>query len=138
SPAREPPPIYASFTPSGTLDVPGTLLLIAKRFEKLERWSVTHVRALEERMGDVERWLVDKENQCSKEGGSSNNDKPSPTSELAAIQGDVTELQSRMSELGREMARLATSPATLSSNSAIRNSPVMSTTPPPMESSIVS
>ncbi|KAG2051879.1 hypothetical protein BDR06DRAFT_973445 [Suillus hirtellus] len=138
SPAREPPPIYASFTPSGTLDVPGTLLLIAKRFEKLERWSVTHVRALEERMGDVERWLVDKENQCSKEGGSSNNDKPSPKSELAAIQGDITELQSRMSELGREMARLATSPATLSSNSAIRNSPVMSTTPPPMESSIVS
>lgn len=136
SPAREPPPLYASFTPSGTLDVPGTLLLIAKRFEKLERWSVTHVRALEERMGDVERWLVDKENQRSKEG-SSNNDKLSPESELAAIQGDVTELQSRMSELGREMARLATSPAVLSSNNAIRSSPVMSTTPP-MESSNVS
>lgn len=137
SPAREPPPIYASFTPSGTLDVPGTLLLIAKRFEKLERWSVTHVRALEERMGDVERWLVDKENQRSKEGESSNNDKLSPESKLAAIQGEVTELQSRMSELGREMARLATSPAVLSSNSAIRSSPVMSTAPP-VESSIVS
>lgn len=137
SPAREPPPLYASFTPSGTLDVPGTLLLIAKRFEKLERWSVTHVRALEERMGDVERWLVDKENQCSKERESSNNDKLSPKSQLAAIQGDVTELQSRMSELGREMSRLATSPAVLSSNSVIRSSPVMSTTPP-MESSIVS
>ncbi|KAG1818985.1 uncharacterized protein BJ212DRAFT_1298285 [Suillus subaureus] len=135
SPAREPPPLYASFTPSGTLDVPGTLLLIAKRFEKLERWSVTHVRALEERMGDVERWLVDKENQCNKE--SSNNDKHSPGSKLAAIQGDVTELQSRMSELGREMARLATSPAVFSSNSAIRSSPVMDTTPS-MESSIVS
>lgn len=137
SPAREPPPLYASFTPSGTLDVPGTLLLIAKRFEKLERWSVTHVRALEERMGDVERWLVDKENQCSKEKESSNDNKFSPESKLAAIQGDVTELQSRMSELGREMSRLATSPAVLSSNSAIRSSPVMSTTPP-MESSIVS
>lgn len=136
SPAREPPPLYASFTPSGTLDVPGTLLLIAKRFEKLERWSVTHVRALEERMGDVERWLVDKENQRSKEV-SSNNDKLSPESELAAIQGDVTELQSRMSELGREMARLATSPAVLSSSNAIRSSPVMSTAPP-MESSNVS
>ncbi|KAG2120326.1 hypothetical protein BD769DRAFT_1341629, partial [Suillus cothurnatus] len=137
SPAREPPPLYASFTPSGTLDVPGTLLLIAKRFEKLERWSVTHVRALEERMGDVERWLVDKENQRSREGESSNNDKSFPESKLAAIQGDVTELQSRMSEMGREMARLATSPTVLSSNSAIRSSPVMSTTPP-MDSSIVS
>ncbi|KAG2340413.1 hypothetical protein BDR05DRAFT_915919 [Suillus weaverae] len=141
SPAREPPPLYASFTPSGNLDVPGTLLLIAKRFEKLERWSVTHVRALEERMGDVERWLVDKENQCSKEGESfnnnTNNNKLFPQSELAAIQGDVTEIQSRMSELGREMARLATSPAVLSSNSAIRSSPVMSTAPP-TESSIVS
>ncbi|KAG2159515.1 uncharacterized protein EDB93DRAFT_1116037 [Suillus bovinus] len=137
SPAREPPPLYASFTPSGTLDIPGTLLLIAKRFEKLERWSVTHVRALEERMGDVERWLVDKENQWGKEGQSSNNDKLSPKFELTAIQGDVTELQSRVSELGREMARLATSPAVLSSNSAIRSSPVMSTTPP-MESSMVS
>lgn len=135
SPAREPPPLYASFTPSGTLDVPGTLLLIAKRFEKLERWSVTHVRALEERMGDVERWLVDKENQRNKEGSSNNNKLP-PESELAAIQGDVTELQSRMSELGREMARLATSPAVLSSNNAIRSSPVMSTAPP-MESSNV-
>lgn len=135
SPAREPPPLYASFTPSGTLDVPGTLLLIAKRFEKLERWSVTHVRALEERMGDVERWLVDKENQRNKEREP--NDKPSPESELAAIRGDVTELQSRTTELGREMARLATSPAVLSSNAAIRSSPIMSTAPP-TESSIVS
>jgi hypothetical protein len=137
TPSREAPPIYASFTPSGTLDVPGTLLLIAKRFEKLERWSVSHVRALEERMGDVERWLVDKENQCSQQKTSPNNDKPSPDSALASIRGDVTELQSRMSELGREMARLAVLPAILSSNTAIRGSPVMSAAPP-TESYIVS
>ncbi|OAX37895.1 hypothetical protein K503DRAFT_719084 [Rhizopogon vinicolor AM-OR11-026] len=137
TPSREAPPLYASFTPSGTLDVPGTLLLIAKRFEKLEKWSVSHVRALEERMGDVERWLVDKENHRSKETGASSNYKHSPESELAAIRGDVTELQSRMSELGREMARLATAPAILSSNTAIRGSPVMNTAPP-TESSIVS
>ncbi|OJA18555.1 hypothetical protein AZE42_04014 [Rhizopogon vesiculosus] len=137
TPSREAPPLYASFTPSGTLDVPGTLLLIAKRFEKLEKWSVSHVRALEERMGDVERWLVDKENHRSKETGSSSNDKHSPEPELAAIRGDVTELQSRMSELGREMARLATAPAILSSNTAIRDSPVMNTAPP-TESSIIS
>ncbi|KAJ8085908.1 hypothetical protein PM082_004727 [Marasmius tenuissimus] len=32
-----------------------TLLTIAKRFEKLENWTVGHVRALEERTSDVER-----------------------------------------------------------------------------------
>ncbi|KAG1765697.1 hypothetical protein EDD22DRAFT_774760, partial [Suillus occidentalis] len=127
SPAREPPPLYASFTPSGTLDVPGTLLLIAKRFEKLERWSVTHVRALEERMG-----------KSTQQGGVIQQLTNSPLDlSWTAIQGDVTELQSRMSELGREMARLATSPAVLSSNNAIRSSPAMSTAPP-MESSNVS
>jgi len=54
-------PIYAKFTPLGALDVPETLLTIARRFEKLERWTVGHVRALEDRVGDVEKWLVDKE-----------------------------------------------------------------------------
>lgn len=45
----------------------GTLLNIARRFEKLERWTVGHVRALEERMGDVEQWLVDKEKEKERE-----------------------------------------------------------------------
>ncbi len=63
SPSREPPPLYTQFTDQGSLDVPGTLLTIARRFEKLEKWTVGHVRALEERMSDVERWLVDKENE---------------------------------------------------------------------------
>jgi hypothetical protein len=49
------PPLYAQFTPAGALDVPLTLLTIARRFEKLEKWTVGHVRALEERMKDVER-----------------------------------------------------------------------------------
>lgn len=49
------PPLYAQFTPSGALDVPLTLLTVARRFEKLEKWTVGHVRALEERMKDVER-----------------------------------------------------------------------------------
>lgn len=137
TPSREAPPLYASFTPSGTLDVPGTLLLIAKRFEKLERWSVSHVRALEERMGDVERWLVDKENQRSNETTSSSNEKLSPDPGLAAIRGDVTELQSRVIELGRGVAQLASSSAIISSNTVIRGSPVMGTAPP-TKSSIVS
>ncbi|KAG8808047.1 hypothetical protein FRC17_004153, partial [Serendipita sp. 399] len=55
------PPVYAKFTPSGALDVHETLLTITRRFEKLERWTVGHVRALEDRVGDVEKWLVDKE-----------------------------------------------------------------------------
>ena len=111
SPAREQPPIYATFTPSGTLDVPGTLLVIAKRFEKLERWSVSHVRALEERMGDVERWLVERENERGKESGDA---RQPPEAELGALRDEVVELQSRIGELGREMARFATSPAAMS------------------------
>ena len=41
--------------------------MIAKRFKKLEKWNVGHVRALEDRMNDVERWLVDKEAEKEKE-----------------------------------------------------------------------
>lgn len=58
---KEAPPLYAKFDPTGRLDVPETLLAITRRFEKLERWTVGHVRALEDRVGDVEKWLVDKE-----------------------------------------------------------------------------
>ncbi|KAF8452732.1 hypothetical protein L210DRAFT_3639210 [Boletus edulis BED1] len=135
SPAREQPPMYASFTPSGTLDVPGTLLTIAKRFEKLERWTVSHVRALEERMGDVERWLVDKENERTKEKDQEKQNEPEkvdhPTEpDLGAIRDDIAELQGRITELGREMARLATSPAVLSTNTAVRDSPEMRSAPP--------
>ncbi|KAH7883092.1 hypothetical protein F5I97DRAFT_1901910 [Phlebopus sp. FC_14] len=125
SPVREQPPLYASFTPSGTLDVPGTLLVIAKRFEKLERWTVSHVRALEERMGDVERWLVDKENERAKEKGKEQEIRY-PDSYMTAIRDDVIELQSRVGELGREMARFATSPAVLSTTTAAHDSPVFS------------
>ncbi|EIN14689.1 hypothetical protein PUNSTDRAFT_49389 [Punctularia strigosozonata HHB-11173 SS5] len=60
---KEQPPLYAQFDQRGTLDVHGTLLVVAKRFEKLEKWTVGHVRALEERMSDVEKWLVDKERE---------------------------------------------------------------------------
>ncbi|KAI9567644.1 hypothetical protein HD554DRAFT_1981619, partial [Boletus coccyginus] len=142
SPAREQPPMYASFTPAGSLDVPGTLLTIAKRFEKLERWTVSHVRALEERMGDVERWLVDKENERAKEKEQEKVNEqekiahPSET-DLGTIKDDITELQGRITELGREMARLATSPAVLSTNTAVHESPELRSAPP-TESMIVS
>lgn len=116
SPAREQPPLYASFTPSGTLDVPGTLLIIAKRFEKLERWSVSHVRALEERMGDVERWLVERESERGKDKDDGGEDARSSEPEISGLRDDVAEMQSRITELGREMARLANSPAVLSNN----------------------
>ncbi|KAG6823745.1 hypothetical protein H0H93_003140, partial [Arthromyces matolae] len=42
SPSREAPLLYAQFNAQGTLDVAGTLLTIAKRFEKLEKWTVGH------------------------------------------------------------------------------------------------
>jgi hypothetical protein len=141
TPAREQPPMYASFSPSGTLDVSGTLLTIARRFEKLERWTVSHVRALEERMGDVERWLVDKENERTKEKehekvNEQDTANPSET-DLGTIKDDLTELQGRITELGREMARFATSPAALSTNTAVHDSPELRSAPP-TESMIVS
>jgi hypothetical protein len=48
-------PLYIQYLPDGNLDVVGTLVGVAKRFEKLEKWAVSHVRALEDRMQDVER-----------------------------------------------------------------------------------
>ena len=134
SPAREQPLMYATFAPSGTLDVPGTLLVIAKRFEKLERWTVSHVRALEDRMGDVERWLVDKESERAKEKEPEKADEQEPVThpsetDLGTIRDDITELQGRISELGREMARFATSPAVLSTNHAAHDSPELRSAP---------
>lgn len=117
SPARgEATPLYAQFDPEGALDVPSTLLTIAKRFEKLEKWTVGHVRALEERMNDVERWLVDKEEE--KIDGSSLNESQAThdksggerrgDDEIRELRDEVAELQGRLGELGREMANLAT------------------------------
>ncbi|KDQ09533.1 hypothetical protein BOTBODRAFT_524862 [Botryobasidium botryosum FD-172 SS1] len=55
------PPLYAQWHPDGKLDVAGTLIAVARRFEKLERWAVGHTRALEDRMRDVERYLVERD-----------------------------------------------------------------------------
>jgi len=122
SPSRETPPVYAQFNAQGGLDIPGTLLAIAKRFEKLEKWTVGHVRALEERMTDVEKYLVEKEEKDQgKEEASSLKEKektqpqPAVTHELNEIREEITELQGRVGELGREMAKLATTPSRLSS-----------------------
>ncbi|KAF8153290.1 hypothetical protein B0H34DRAFT_722984 [Crassisporium funariophilum] len=122
SPSREAPPLYAQFSTQGTLDVPGTLLIIAKRFEKLEKWTVGHVRALEERMNDVERWLVDKEKEKEETGSVKEKEKEEkettnhPAAEdLQEVRNEISELQGRLGELGREMAKLATAPSNLSS-----------------------
>ncbi len=116
SPSREAPPLYAHFNAQGTLDIPSTLLAIAKRFEKLEKWTVGHVRALEDRMNDVERWLVDKEKEkqetTSVKESSSQEDVHQ---ELHDVRDEIAELQGRVGELGREMAKLATSTSNLSS-----------------------
>ncbi|KAG7095999.1 hypothetical protein E1B28_006681 [Marasmius oreades] len=122
SPSREAPPLYAQFNAQGTLDVHVTLLTIAKRFEKLEKWTVGHVRALEERMGDVERWLVDKEKE-KEDAATSSQRSAEPTSltseavseEVRELREEIVELQGRIGEIGREMARMAISPGKLSS-----------------------
>ncbi|KAK7442034.1 hypothetical protein VKT23_016311 [Stygiomarasmius scandens] len=147
SPSREAPPLYATFTSAGVLDTPVTLLTIAKRFEKLEKWTVGHVRALEERMGDVERWLVDKEREREekegkgKEGASllsngtgrkaedeheerttngSLNSNAGANEEIQSLRDEIMELQGRITELGREMARMAVDPSRLSQTNKAR------------------
>ena len=112
SPSQDAPPLYAQFNPQGSLDVPGTLLAIAKRFEKLERWTVGHVRALEDRMNDVERWLVDKEKEKQETGSVKETLKHH---DLQDMREEIAELQGRVGEIGREMAKLATSASNLSS-----------------------
>ncbi|KAF9456741.1 hypothetical protein BDZ94DRAFT_1203948 [Collybia nuda] len=128
SPSREAPPLYAQFNSQGTLDVAGTVLTIAKRFEKLEKWTVGHVRALEDRMSDVERWLVDKEKEkeetASLHKESDTSIPASVTQDLHDIKGDLSELQGRVGELGREMAKLATAPSNLSSGPSREPAPV--------------
>ncbi|CAL1710028.1 unnamed protein product [Somion occarium] len=118
SPSRQSTPLYAVFNSQGSLDVPATLITIAQRFEKLEKWTVSHTRALEERMDDVERWLVDKEGE--KDG----NQKPvealrtgdlPPADVLNEIREELAEVQGRIGELGREMAKMVTAPGNLSS-----------------------
>ncbi|PCH36857.1 hypothetical protein WOLCODRAFT_92162 [Wolfiporia cocos MD-104 SS10] len=107
SPSRQPPPLYAQFNAQGILDVPGTLLTIAKRFEKLERWTVGHVRALEERMDDVERWLVEKEKEKeSPEKTSDSVDTAAAEASMSEVREELAEMQGRVGELGREMAKL--------------------------------
>jgi len=134
SPSRDPPPLYAQFNDQGTLDVPGTLLVIARRFEKLEKWTVGHVRALEERMGDVERWLVEKENE--KEGQVEDAATTTNGSSSSALEGTVNdmrdelmEMQGRIGELGREVAKFVTSPAVLSTMPSRVSAQAVSTAP---------
>ncbi|KAJ7368406.1 hypothetical protein DFH08DRAFT_762236 [Mycena albidolilacea] len=118
---KEVPPLYAHFDEAtGTLDVHVTLLTIAKRFEKLEKWTVGHVRALEERMGDVERWLVDKENEKESQPEPSSQKKEDGGEALSEIREGLQELESRVSALGREMAKLATAPSNLSQSAQAR------------------
>lgn len=110
-------PIYAQFTPQGSLDVPTTLLTIAKRFEKLEKWTVGHVRALEERMDDVERWLVEKEKEKEQTTAKlrGNGIVAETDGALSDVRDELAELQARMGEMGREMAKLITAPGNLTS-----------------------
>lgn len=127
--SRDAPPLYAQFNSQGILDVPDTLLIIARRFEKLERWTVSHVRALEDRMGDVERWLVDKEKEKEETTTHSATSQKSSfhsedeehdgrENELNEIREELMELQGRVGELGREMAKLMTAPLNLASGPA--------------------
>ncbi|EDQ99439.1 uncharacterized protein LACBIDRAFT_335010 [Laccaria bicolor S238N-H82] len=103
SPSHEAPPLYTQFTSQGTLDVPGTLLMIAKRFEKLEKW--TEADKEKEKEKDKES-----ESESLRHPGSTDNVKD----EIHDLRDEVVELQGRLGELGREMAKIATAPNNLS------------------------
>ncbi|KAJ3867214.1 hypothetical protein EV359DRAFT_78780 [Lentinula novae-zelandiae] len=162
----EQPPLYAQFNPQGGLDVHLTLITIAKRqvpfllfvFEKLEKWTVGHVRALEERMGDVERWLVDKEEREQRTTGKDNEAEVTDSSskkegpnqdqdedirnEVRNLREEVLELQGRIGELGREMAESSRErafekvmPEKLSSSRQSQSAQIREGSPPPTSSS---
>ncbi|KAI0342459.1 hypothetical protein BDW22DRAFT_1395440 [Trametopsis cervina] len=128
SPSRAGPPLYAQFNTQGALDVAATLLTIASRFEKLERWTVGHVRALEERMDDVEKWLVEKETE--KENGSAvvhshrTGEPANAEAAISELRDELAEVQGRIGELGREMAKMATAPSNLSSGPSRTSAPI--------------
>ncbi|KAI0293637.1 hypothetical protein B0F90DRAFT_1762074 [Multifurca ochricompacta] len=128
SPSREPHPLYAQFNEQGTLDVPGTLLVIARRFEKLEKWTVGHVRALEERMSDVERWLVEKESEKENEASKADGSAALEVT-VNEMRDEFMEMQGRIGELGREVAKLVISPVTLSSTPSRVSAQAVSTAP---------
>jgi hypothetical protein len=115
--------LYIQKTPEGALDVNSTLIGLAKRFEKLEKWSVSHVRALEERMSDVERWLVEKEEEREREkelSGETPSRQTNPSitqprepgitllaEQVTDMKHDLNELRTRVGVLGREVAKVA-------------------------------
>ncbi|KAF8514387.1 hypothetical protein JB92DRAFT_2919367 [Gautieria morchelliformis] len=141
--SRDPPPLYAQFSSEGGLDVPATLLTIARRFEKLERWAVGHVRALEERMSDVEKWLVDKERERERDSASSKtslgtkSDASARTEEIISqpkqqvvtverqrvevdteVKREVSEMKDELGELRGRVGELGREMARLASNSS--------------------
>ncbi|CDZ96797.1 hypothetical protein [Phaffia rhodozyma] len=81
-----------------TLDIPGTLALLAKRFEKLETWSVGHVKALEDRVGRFDHRLGALEGKVGREAD-----------EVRRLRNDFSglrnELENRLGETERRFTR---------------------------------
>lgn len=117
-----------------------------------------HVRALEERMGDVERWLVDKEEREQRTTGKDNEAEVTDSSskkegpnqdqdedirnEVRNFREEVLELQGRIGELGREMAESSRErafekvmPEKLSSSRQSQSAQIREGSPPPTSSS---
>jgi hypothetical protein len=113
------------------LDVPaGTLLVIARCFKKLEKWTVGHVPALEEHMSNVERWLFEMEN----EKGGDEGEGTSNVNESSSLKGTVNRMQDELMEMqgriGRsKKAKFATSPSMLSTVPSRVSAQAVSTTP---------
>ncbi|KAG8990544.1 hypothetical protein FRB90_001731, partial [Tulasnella sp. 427] len=123
----EPTPLYAVFNPQGTLDIPATVITVAKRFEKLEKWTVSHVRALEERMKDVEKYLIDRESE----------EKPDPFArkQLEALKKEMTDLQILLLETHSDLTELKNKPPVIHQTTVVQQvappAPQRTPSPPP-------
>jgi hypothetical protein len=80
-------------------------------FREAQKWIVGHIRALEERMGNVERWPAKKVNE---KGGDGRLTCHPPWRKLNEMRDKLVEMQGRISEPGREMAKFTTSSGMLS------------------------
>jgi hypothetical protein len=63
--SRGPPPICAQFNPRDSRRSI-TMLAIACRFKKLEKWTIGHVQTMEDRMNEVEQRLVKKDSESQR------------------------------------------------------------------------
>ncbi|KAG8995001.1 hypothetical protein FRB94_009504 [Tulasnella sp. JGI-2019a] len=109
---KEPTPLYAVFNQAGTLDIPATLITVTRRFEKLEKWTVSHVRALEDRMKDVEKYLIERES------GEQKSNDIALRAELSVLTTEIARVHILLDDLRSDMPQYQSQAKTSTNNQA--------------------